>query len=134
MFELTVRTEFAAAHRLRGYKGACEKLHGHNWKVDVVIEAARLDKLGMLMDFKDVKAVVDDILDKLDHELLNDLPPFRKVNPSSENIAKFIARELAKRLPRGVQVKSVTSWESDRCGATYVPEKSNHEGTKDTKN
>jgi len=131
MFELTVRTEFAAAHCLRGYKGACEKLHGHNWKIDVVLRSARLDKLGMVMDFKEVKAALAQITGTLDHRLLNDLPPFRKANPTSENVARFIADRLAKRLPRGVRVKSVTSWESDRCGATYLPLTAKHtRGTK----
>ena len=73
------------------------------------------------MDFKEVKAYLADIVARLDHEFLNEVRPFRKLNPTTENIANFIADELASRLPRGVRVKSVTSWESDGCGATYVP-------------
>lgn len=121
MFELVIKTEFAAAHRLREYEGACENLHGHNWKIDVVLQADRLNGLGMVVDFKEVKAHLDEILDELDHAFLNDLERFKKVNPTTENIAKSICEELGRRLPEDVRVKSVTSWESDRCGATYVP-------------
>ena len=121
MFELIIKTEFAAAHRLRGYKGACENLHGHNWKVDVVLQSERLNDLGMVADFKDVKAALAEILDKFDHTFLNDVEPFKETNPTTENIAQAICEELGERLPEGVTVRSVTSWESDRCGATYVP-------------
>jgi len=121
MFELTVRAEFAAAHRLRGYEGACEKLHGHNWKVDVVLASDRLDDLGMVADFKQVKAALKKVQDRFDHQFLNDVEPFTEVNPTTENIARAIAERLAPELPEGVRVKSVTSWESDRCGATYLP-------------
>lgn len=120
MFELIIQTDFAAAHRLRGYKGACEKLHGHNWKLDVVLQSDRLNELGMVVDFQEVKVALKDILAEFDHSFLNDLARFKTVNPTTENIAKAVAQELAKRLPRGVRVKSVTSWESDRCGATYT--------------
>ena len=115
-----MKTEFAAAHRLRGYKGACEKLHGHNWKLDVVLQSNRLNDLGLVMDFHEVKAALKDILAEFDHSFLNDLARFKTVNPTTENIAKAVADELVKRLPEGVRVKSVTSWESDRCGATYT--------------
>jgi 6-pyruvoyltetrahydropterin/6-carboxytetrahydropterin synthase len=121
MFELTVTMEFSAAHRLRGYEGACERLHGHNYKVDATLESEKLDKLGMAMDFKAVKAALADILDRVDHQFLNETGVFKEINPTAENIAKWIADELAGKLPSGVGVKSVTVWESDRCGATYRP-------------
>ena len=121
VFELTIRTEFAAAHRLREYEGACENLHGHNWKIDVVLQADRLNRLGMVVDFKEVNAHLNEVLGELDHAFLNDLERFKNTNPTTENIAKSICEELAGRLPQGVRVKTVTSWESDRCGATYVP-------------
>ncbi len=120
MFELIVKAEFAAAHRLRDYEGACERLHGHNYKLDVVVRSDRLDGTGLVVDFKDVKAALAEILDRLDHRLLNDVEPFTRVNPSAENIAKHVCEELAKRMPEGVAVRSVTAWESDRCGATYI--------------
>ncbi len=121
MFELTVTTGFAAAHRLREYEGACENLHGHNWKVEVVLQSERLNNLGMVMDFNQAKAALGEMLDEFDHKFLNELDRFSEVTPTTENIAKAVAEELDGRLPEGVGVKSVTSWESDRCGATYVP-------------
>ena len=121
MFELIIQTDFAAAHRLREYEGACENLHGHNWKVDVVLASERLNSLGMVVDFKEVKAALSEILGEFDHTYLNDNERFQTINPTTENIAKIICEELSARLPEGVRVKSVTSWESDRCGATYLP-------------
>ncbi len=121
MFELIVRAEFAAAHKLRGYKGACENLHGHNWKLDVVFHAPSLNELGMVADFRDVKAALAEVLDGLDHQFLNETEPFKTKNPTTENIARFVCERLSEKLPEGVAVRSVTSWESDRCAATYVP-------------
>ena len=120
MFELTVQTAFAAAHRLREYKGACENLHGHNYKVDVTLRAGELNGLGMLMDFKEIKALLGEVVDRFDHTFLNDVEPFSEINPTAENIAKHIAESLAGRMPEPVAVKSVTVWESDRCAATYI--------------
>jgi 6-pyruvoyltetrahydropterin/6-carboxytetrahydropterin synthase len=121
MYELTVKTDFSAAHRLRDYEGACERLHGHNYKIDVVLQAEKLDKAGMAMDFKDVKAALAEIMDQVDHQFLNETEPFDQTNPTAENIAKWIADQLAARVSEGVTVKSVTTWESDNCGATYRP-------------
>lgn len=123
MYELTVQADFAAAHCLRGYKGACENLHGHNWRLDIVLQSDQLNELGMVMDFKDVKAVLREILAEFDHAFLNDLPRFKTVNPTTENIARIVAEELGKRLPCSVTVKSVTSWESEKCAATYITPK-----------
>ena len=119
MFELVLKTHFAAAHNLRGYHGNCERLHGHNWHIEVRLESAKLNKLGMVMDFRDVKRLLNDILATLDHRYLNEVPPFKKANPTTENIAKFIFEELSKALPRGLRPSSVTSWESQGCGVTY---------------
>ena len=119
MFELVYKTHFAAAHNLRGYEGNCENLHGHNWKVDVRITSDGLDELGMVVDFRDVKRMVAGILEKLDHHYLNDVEPFDKINPTTENIARFISDELAKLLGKGASVAAVTAWESDNCGVTY---------------
>jgi len=121
MFELVVKTEFAAAHRLREYEGACENLHGHNYKIDVVLRGERLNDIGMLIDFKDVKAALAEIVGRLDHVFLNETKPFDEVNPTAENVAKHISEQVAAAMPDGVAVKSVTVWESDRCGATYIP-------------
>jgi len=121
-FELFVQTEFAAAHRLREYDGNCEHLHGHNWKVDVVLRANQLDALGMALDFRDAKRLIHEVLDGFDHEYLNELPPFREVNPTTENIARFIYHALEAKLPEGTAVAKVTAWESEKCGASYSRE------------
>lgn len=112
-------TQFCAAHNLRGYAGKCESLHGHNWRVDVVLESSKLDESGMVMDFKEVKRLLGEILNKLDHKYLNEEPPFKTTNPTTENLSRFIFGELKGLLPEGVTVKRVTTWESEGCGASY---------------
>jgi len=121
MYEISLDADFAAAHCLRGYQGDCERLHGHNWRVRVTVEGARLDGLGMVMDFRDLKAALSGVLKEFDHVFLNDLERFREVNPTTENLARIIAEEIAARLPDGVRVAAVTAWESPRCRATYRP-------------
>ncbi|NPA15136.1 MAG: 6-carboxytetrahydropterin synthase QueD [Deferribacteres bacterium] len=116
---LRVIDSFSAAHFLREYQGACENLHGHNWRVELEVVGDELDETGLLVDFKRLKAVLKEVLDVLDHRLLNEIPPFDRVNPSSENIARFIFCEAGKRLPESVKVKSVAVWESDRACAVY---------------
>jgi len=121
MYEISVETEFSAAHRLREYDGDCENLHGHNWKVRVTLQADALNRLGMLMDFREIKSLVADVLDEYDHAFLNDLERFQKVNPTTENIARCVAEEMGGRLPEGIRVAAVTAWESARSSATYRP-------------
>ncbi|RJP27629.1 MAG: 6-carboxytetrahydropterin synthase QueD [Candidatus Omnitrophota bacterium] len=116
MFSIKVEGYFSSAHNLRAYYGKCEELHGHNWKVEVVIASKTLDKIGMLMDFKIIKAELNRVLDKLDHKYLNETPYFKKINPTSENIAKFIYDAL---IPKFKKLKSVTVWENHTCCATY---------------
>jgi 6-pyruvoyltetrahydropterin/6-carboxytetrahydropterin synthase len=118
-YELFVTAEFSAAHSLRNYKGKCERLHGHNWRVDLRLEGRRLNRTGLLLDFVEAKRILAEVLDPFDHAYLNEVPPMDRLNPSSENLARFIAGETAKRLPRGIRVASVTCWESARCAATY---------------
>ncbi len=121
VYYLTVKTEFAAAHQLRGYRGKCENLHGHNWKIEVIVKGPDLDKIGMLVDFTEVKAWLRTLIDEqLDHRNLNDLPEFQALNPSAENIAKYLFDGLGNRVPQGVSVDRVTVYETDRCGATYA--------------
>ena len=120
MYELKIEDSFAAAHRLRGYRGQCEELHGHNWKVEVVIRADRLDEIGLAMDFQELKAATKEVLDELDHTFLNDLSAFSEANPSSENIARFLFTALQGRLDReGLWIHRVTAWESDKACASY---------------
>ncbi|MEE9613878.1 MAG: 6-carboxytetrahydropterin synthase QueD [Thermodesulfobacteriota bacterium] len=120
MYELSIETDFAAAHNLRGYEGACERLHGHNWKVEVHITVEKLNKIGIALDFKELKAATAGVIDKLDHRYLNDVPPFDKLNTTAENLARFIHGELSAVLNDGnVSVKRVRVWESERAAAAY---------------
>ena len=118
MFELSITGHFASAHLLRGYDGPCKNLHGHTWKVEVTIAAEKLDKIGLVVDFKDMKKKLNALLDRLDHVNLNDLPVFQKVNPSTENLAKYIYQEFAKEC-RPFPVKHVRVWESEAASITY---------------
>lgn len=120
---LKVLTEFASAHTLRGYPGACSRMHGHNWKVEVEVEASALDEVGMGVDFKVIKKAARDIGDRLDHRYLNDLEPFTEVNPTAENIAAYFFRELRQSFDKPeLKVKAVTLWETDRACVRYTEE------------
>jgi 6-pyruvoyltetrahydropterin/6-carboxytetrahydropterin synthase len=119
MYEIVVKADFAAAHRLPEYDGNCERLHGHNWLIEVRLRADKLDKLGMVCDFRKAKAIVRGVIKILDHRYLNEVAPFDKVNPTTENVARFIFDEIGKALPRELACGSVTAWESERCGVTY---------------
>lgn len=119
MYELTVRRTFAAAHQLRGYSGKCEALHGHNYVVEAMVRAEKLDPVGLAVDFKQLKAALDQLLDKFDHAFLNDLPAFADRNPSAENIAALIYRELSPLLPAGTGLYLVKVWENEDCSASY---------------
>jgi len=120
MFELKVITDFAAAHQLRNFRGNCEKLHGHNWKVEVILSGDKLNEAGLLIDFREVKEATDRILKELDHSFLNDLPQFKNENPSSENIAAYLFEKLSGELnDNHLKVTKVTAWESDSACASY---------------
>ncbi|MGC9195651.1 MAG: 6-carboxytetrahydropterin synthase QueD [Syntrophobacteraceae bacterium] len=120
-FELKVLCNFAAAHNLREFRGKCENLHGHNWKVEVVLRGKSLQSNGILVDFGEVKAEVRAVLEELDHRYLNELPYFTTNNPSSENITRFLFEKLADKLTKGdTRLYSVTAWESEDACATYT--------------
>lgn len=123
MFEITVEDSFAAGHYLRDYKGKCENPHGHNYKVRVTLTGADLDKAGLLVDFKDLKELMKPVIERLDHQMMNDLAPFAKVNPSAENLAKHFYDETSAKLKSvtngRVRIKEVTVWETDSTTATY---------------
>lgn len=121
MFRLDVEDWFSSAHQLRGYKGKCENLHGHNWRVRLTVEGQTLGPLGMLVDFGDLKKILRALMDRLDHKFLNEVPPFDQINPTSEQLAAWLAAEVAGNLPAGVGVAAVTVWESEKCSATYLP-------------
>ena len=123
MFEISVEHTFAAGHALRGYKGKCENVHGHNYKVRVTVGALQLDSSGLLMDFVDLRKAIKDLVERLDHHFLNDLAPFNEVNPTAENLAKYLFDELDPQVrQRGPRVRSVTVWETDTTHATYFPD------------
>ena len=123
-YTLKVVSDFAAAHSLRNYPGDCSRLHGHNWKVEVEIQATELDNLGMAIDFKTVKQTTKMVTDELDHGYLNEIPPFDSINPTAENIAAYIYRRLGEEIsePR-VQVHAVTIWETERASVRYTEDK-----------
>ncbi len=123
MFELKNITQFAAAHRLFNFKGKCEQLHGHNWKVEVFVRADRLDSAGLVRDFGEIKAITQEVLNGLDHRYLNELSPFQEENPSSEHIARYLFNELSRHLNDDrVRVSKLSVWESDSACATYFGE------------
>ena len=120
MFDLTIESQFSSAHQLRGYKGKCESLHGHNWRVQVTISSDRLNDIGIVVDFHELKVLAREVLSPLDHAFLNDVFPFTEINPSSENIAKWIYESMKKKLKeRHVSISSVTVWENESSSATY---------------
>ena len=126
MFSLKVEGVFSSAHNLRGYKGKCEDLHGHNWRVEITVKSGELDNIGMVLDFKYLKSRLNAVLEELDHKYLNKIPYFsaaggsasggKKVNPTSENIAKYIYHKLKTRVPL---LDCVTVWENSTSAATY---------------
>jgi 6-pyruvoyltetrahydropterin/6-carboxytetrahydropterin synthase len=123
MFEVTVEDTFAAGHYLRNYKGKCENPHGHNYKVRVTLAGNELDKAGLLLDFKDLREVMRHVTDRLDHQMINDIEPFKVINPSAENLAKYFFDESNSRLKAvtngRVRIQSVTVYETDTTTATY---------------
>ena len=123
MYEVTVEDSFAAGHYLRNYKGKCENPHGHNYRVRVTLAGRELDKAGLLLDFKDLREVMRPVIDRLDHQMINDLDPFRELNPSAENLAKYFFDETNNRLRQvtngRVHVKDVTIFETDSTTAKY---------------
>ena len=120
MYELVVESKFSAAHQLRGYQGKCEKLHGHNWRVTVAVTSDRLNEQGLAIDFGVLKKHLNETLDQLEHTFLNDIFPFTQINPSSENLAKWIYDSVGKKVNDDhLEVSSVTVWESDTASASY---------------
>ena len=123
MYQICIEQHFDAAHFLRGYRGKCEALHGHRFKVVVRVESSVINDIGIAYDFTELKKHLGDILAKFDHTCLNDVAPFDKINPSSENLASTIYNELGPKLARApVSLSSVEVWESPQSGASYSPD------------
>jgi 6-pyruvoyltetrahydropterin/6-carboxytetrahydropterin synthase len=123
MYEVTVEAGFSSGHYLRNYQGKCENPHGHNYKVRVTLAGRELDETGLLLDFKLLKNVLRPVIDRIDHQMLNDLEPFTVLNPSAENIARYFYdqtnMQLAEMTSGRVRVKDCTIWETDTTTATY---------------
>ncbi len=123
VFEIYVQTHFSAAHALNGYPGDCARVHGHNWIIDVFVRCERLDEIGIGIDFREIKDSVKEVLENLDHFNLNDLPAFQKINPTSENIARFLYGELSKKLNTdNISVSKIKVSETPGAGAFYWEE------------
>jgi len=123
MFEVSVTQTFAAAHQLRNYKGKCENLHGHNYRVEVTVEGEELNATGLVTDFADVKRLMKQVIDRLDHTYLNEVPPFDVWNPSAENIALYFCQQVQPGLEETVRVSRVKVWETETSVAVYRPPK-----------
>jgi 6-pyruvoyltetrahydropterin/6-carboxytetrahydropterin synthase len=123
MYEITVEAGFSSGHYLRNYHGRCENPHGHNYKVRVTLVGAALDATGLLLDFKQLKQVMRPVIDRIDHQMLNDLEPFTTVNPSAENLAHYFYQQTNEQLTGmtagRVRVKDCTIWETDTASATF---------------
>lgn len=120
-FEVTVIKEFAAAHRLNNYQGNCSQVHGHTWKVELVVVGDELDEIGMHIDFRYLKSVLEQIVDKYDHTYLNELEPFDKINPTAENLSREIFKQATEILTN-YKVRMVKVWESPSAYITYREE------------
>lgn len=119
-YTLKTVTDFASAHRLRHYAGACSRLHGHNWKVEVEVQTSKLDNVGMGIDFKKIKQATNQVTHELDHHYLNEISPFDEINPTAENIAAYIYSGVSELLNNEfIQVKAVTLWETERACVRY---------------
>ncbi|HZZ38584.1 MAG TPA: 6-carboxytetrahydropterin synthase QueD [Acidobacteriaceae bacterium] len=123
MFEVTVERGFSSGHYLRNYKGKCENPHGHNYKVRITLLGEALDAAGLLLDFRDLKQVMHPVIERIDHQMLNDLEPFTEINPSAENLARYFYQQTNEQLRTmtggRVQVKDCTIYETDTTTATY---------------
>ncbi len=120
MFDLQIEAQFSAAHQLRGYKGKCEDLHGHNWRVQITVSSDKLNDIGMVIDFHELREMTGEVISSLDHSFLNDVFPFTEINPSSENMAKWIYESLKKKVEsRNCTMSSITVWENETASATY---------------
>lgn len=124
MFEVSIEYSFSAGHALRDYKGKSENTHGHNYKVRVSVEGENLDSTGLLVDFIDLRDAVRSLAGRFDHQFLNEVAPFDKLNPSAENIARYFSDQLASRVNQnGARLQAVTVWETETTLATYRPDR-----------
>jgi len=122
-YTLKIVTDFAASHTLRNYEGACQRMHGHNWKIEIEATANKLNDAGMAIDFKAIKKATNQVIDGLDHYHLNDIPPFTEINPTAENIAAYLYSSIGSIINTDtVKISAVTVWETERACARYTEE------------
>ncbi len=122
MYTLTVEDTFSSAHQLRGYKGKCENIHGHNWRVALSVRGKELNEIGILVDFHEIKKILKEVLFIIDHKNINEVEPFTEINPSSENLAQFIfhrTKSIIEKSYDGIETYSVRVWESTTSSCTY---------------
>ncbi|MBI3188901.1 MAG: 6-carboxytetrahydropterin synthase QueD [Gammaproteobacteria bacterium] len=123
LYNLKIVTDFASAHTLRDYPGACARMHGHNWKVELEVVASQLNDIGIAIDFKAMKKATNEVCDRLDHHYLNDIAPFDVINPTAENIAAYLYNEVGRMINNDhVKVRAVTLWETERACVRYTEE------------
>ncbi len=119
MYRLAIQTSISAAHHLNDYEGNCALMHGHNWKIQVEVKSDQVDRVGMVIDFKDLKEITWQVVGKYDHQVLNNVSPFDNQNPTAENISKHFYLEIAKLLPQGVQMDRIRLWETENYSIEY---------------
>jgi len=119
VYRLFIETHFAASHQLHGYNGPCKALHGHTWKVRVEIKTNLKNNIGISFDFKELKGITMSVIDRIDHCHINDIPPFDKENPTAENLAEYIFREVKGQLPPEARMSEVVIWESAQYAVAY---------------
>jgi len=121
MFKLIVKKEFSSAHILHGHPGNCKRMHGHNWLVEAEVQGDNTNEIGMVIDFKDIKNNLKEIISVLDHQFLNDLEPFINENPTAENISKYIYKELSNNINTdNIKVSKIKLWETNNSAVTYT--------------
>jgi 6-pyruvoyltetrahydropterin/6-carboxytetrahydropterin synthase len=119
LYDISIETKFAASHQLHGYNGPCKSLHGHTWKIRVEVTTTEVDEIGISFDFKALKSITEEVIDRFDHEHINSIPPFDKKNPTAEHLSRYIYDEIKERLPGHVKIARVTLWESDQYAISY---------------
>ncbi len=119
MYKLSIETAISAAHFLKEYSGACSRVHGHNWKIQVTVSATRTDRADMVIDFKDLKDLTWQVVGKFDHQMINEVPPFDGQNPTAENLSRYFYHEIARLLPEHVSMYSIRLWETEKYLLEY---------------
>ncbi len=119
MYIISIETHFDAAHHLVAYPGECGQLHGHRWRIVTQVKTEKINEIGICIDFKDLRSLVNSVIERFDHQHINKIPPFDTLNPTAENLSKYIFEEVEKTLPDNIFMKDVTVWESDKQSVTW---------------